>query len=377
MTMPEYKAVALHGTKEKRLELLAGDYDIYIINHDGLKTIALELHQRTDIDCLVIDELAVYRNRSQRTRRMQDFAKRFTWVWGMTGRPMPNAPTDVYHQCKILTPNSVPKYWRHAQSALMLQVDRFRWVPREGAIETAYSWMQPNVRYSLDDVVELPEAIYRTIDVDLSPQQTRVYTKLANEFAVMVQEKQITAANAGVALFKLLQASAGYIYTNNPQYVELDSTPRKEMLLELLAEAPHKVIVFAPWRHLITGLSALLTENEIDHAVIHGETTHRETILSDFQNTSRYRVLLAHPQVLHHGVTLTQASTLIWYSPVTSLEVYEQACARIRRPTQRNKQLFLHLCSTQVEQKVYSLLKAKARVQDEFLQLLKTKDGAP
>ena len=372
MTMPEYKAVVLHGTKAKRLELLQGDYDIFVINHDGLKTIALELHERTDIDCLIIDELAVYRNNSIRSRQMRDFARRFVWVTGMTGRPMPNAPTDVWAQAKILTPQAVPKYFRHAKSQLMLQVSLYKWVPKDGAVERALSWMQPSVRYSLDDVVELPEAIYRTIDVDMSPEQTRVYRKLANEFAVLVQQQQITSANAGVALFKLLQVGAGYVYSNNPQYVTLDSTPRKEMLLEIIAESARKLIVFCPWRHLIDNLSALLTEKEIDHAVIHGDITHRETIFDAFQNTTQYKVLLAHPQTVHHGLTLTAANTIVWYSPVPSLEVYEQANARIRRPGQTQKQLFLHLQSTPVEQKVYGMLRAKQRVQDEFLHMIKT-----
>ena len=372
LTMPEYKAVVLHGSKARRLELLNGDYDIYIINHDGLKTIALELHQRTDIDCLIIDELAVYRNNSQRSKRMRDFARRFTWVMGMTGRPMPNAPTDVWAQAKILTPQLVPKYFRHAKTALMLQVSQFKWVPKDGATEQAMAWLQPSVRYSLDDVVELPEAIYRTMQVEMSPEQKRIYTKLANEFAAMVQDRTITAANAGVALFKLLQVGAGYVYTTNPSYVSLDSTPRKDMLLEIIDESAHKLIVFCPWRHLIENLSTLLTENEIDHAVVHGETRHRETIFDAFQNTTQYKVLLAHPQTVHHGLTLTAATTIVWYSPVTSLEVYEQACARIRRPGQKHKQLFLHLQSTTVEQKVYGMLRQKQRVQDEFLQMIKT-----
>ena len=226
------------------------------------------------------------------------------------------------------------------------------------------------MRYSLDDVVELPEAIYRTVDVELTAEQARVYRKLANEFAVMVKDQRITAANAGVNMGKLLQVACGYVYTDNPEYVALDSEPRQQMLLELIDEAPHKVIVFAPWRHMIENLSVLLVKNDIDHAIIHGDTKHRELILSDFQNTSRYRVLLAHPATLHHGITATAATTIIWAAPVTSLEQFEQANARIRRYGQRNKQLYLHLQSTAVERRVYAMLARKQKVQDEFLAML-------
>ena len=376
ITMPEIKTVVLHHpNRAKRLKLLDSDADVYIINHDGLKSIATELHNRRDIDTMIIDELAVYRNRSERTLQMQEFAKRFVWVWGLTGRPMPNAPTDVWNQCKILTPAAVPKFFRHAQTMLMTQVNLYKWAPKPNAIDTAYDWMQPSVRYSLDDVTELPEAIHRTIDVDMSEEQTMVYRRLANEFAVMVQEQKITAANAAVAMGKLLQVGAGYVYTLNPQYVVLDSTPRQDTLLELIEEAPQKVIVFAPWRHLVEGLSKFLSElkEPIEHAVVHGDTTKREVIFNAFQNTSQYRVLLAHPGCVHHGLTLTAATTIIWYSPVCSLEIYEQANARIRRVGQRStKQLFLHLQSSKIESGVYAMLRSKQKTQDAFLEMIKT-----
>lgn len=371
--MPQYKAVVLHGLKKRRLELLAGNYDIYIINHDGLRTIADELHAREDIDCLVIDELAVYRNNSQRSKLMREFVKRFVWCWGMTGRPMPNAVTDVWAQAKILTPHRVPKFFRHAKSMLMTQVSQYKWVAKEGAIDLAFSWLQPSVRYSLDDVVELPPAIMRTVDVELTSEQRTAYRKLSNFFAAEIKDKRVTAANAGVALGKLLQVGAGYVYTNNPEYVVLDSQPRQEMLLEVIEEADHKLIVFCPWRHLIDNLSALLSNQKepIDHAVVHGDTRKREEIFNAFQNTSQYKVLLAHPQTVHHGLTLTAATTTVWYSPVTSLEVYEQAQARIRRVGQKHKQLFLHFRASPIETHVYSMLRNKARLQDAFLALLK------
>lgn len=372
ITMPEVKATVLYGTRQRRLNLLSSESDVYIINHDGLKSIATELYNRKDIDTLIIDELAVYRNNSQRSKQMREFAKRFVWVWGMTGRPMPNAPTDVWNQCKILTPGTIPKFFRHAKSMLMLQVSQYKWVPKADAIDTALSWMQPSVRYSLDDVVELPEAIHRTTDVDMTAEQVAIYRKMSNEFAVLVQNKVITAANAGVAMGKLLQVGAGYVYTKNPEHVKLDAEPRKAMLVQLINEAPQKVIVFAPWRHLIEGLSARLTDEEIDHAVVHGDVKKRELIFGAFQNTTQYRVLLAHPGCVHHGLTLTAATTIIWYSPVCSLDIYEQANARIRRVGQKHKQLFLHLQSSQIERKVYQMLRSKQRTQDAFLEMIKT-----
>ena len=369
---PGIRAVVLHGDRKQRLELLEQEFDIAIINHDGLKVIAAELYARKDIDTLVLDELAVYRNNSQRSKYMRTFAQRMTWAWGLTGRPMPGQPTDAWAQCKILTPNRVPKFFRHAQSLLMEQVSQYRWVPKAEAVNLAFEWMQPSVRFSLDDVVELPEAIHRTVEVGFTEEQTKAYRKLANEFAVMVQNQQITAANAGVALGKLLQVGAGHIYTLNPLYVSIDSTPRQEMLLELLDEAPHKVIVFAPFRHLVIELSKLLTRNKIDHAVVHGDTPKREEIFNAFENTTRYQVLLAHPGCVHHGLTLVAATMAVWYSPTTSLEIFEQANARIRRPGAQHKQQYFYLQSSPVERRMYTLIEGKQKLQNEFLDLVRT-----
>jgi len=381
MSMPDIKVAVLHGTRKQREALLASDADIYVINHHGLRILEDDIAKRDDIDCMVIDELAVYRNNSQRSKAMRKFAQHFTWVWGMTGRPMPQSPVDVWGQCKIITPQNVPKYYTHAKTALMQQVGPYAWVQREGAKELAFSWMQPAVRFSLDDVTELPEAIYRFENIAMTDEQQFAYRHMANEFAVMVNSERIVAANAGVALGKLLQIAAGYVYSTNPDYLTLDSAPRQQRLLELIDEASDaKIIVFANWRHLIDNLSELLKKEDIEHAVIHGDVKDRERshIFSDFQNTSKYRVLLAHPQTMAHGVTLTAAATMIWYGPVPSLDIYEQACARIRRPSQKKKQLYIHFQATGAERRIYTLLRQRAKMQNAFLDMLRdaTKEGA-
>lgn len=377
-TLPHRKVAVLHGTKARRLEKLNDPTaDIFIINHDGLKVIQPELAARDDIDCLVLDELAVYRNNSDRSKSMRKFSSRFTWVWGMTGRPMPNEPTDVWAQAKIITPHTVPKYFNQARDMLMTRVSQFKFVPKPDAVETAFKMMQPQSRFALDDVVELPEMVIPPPrDVDLSAEQKKVYDKMMREFQVMVQEKVITALNAGAAMSKLLQVACGYVYTKKPDYVTLDSTPRKEALLDIINSVERKVLVFIPFRHALAGISEFLTEEKIDHEVVHGDTRDRDQIFNLFQNTDKYKLLLAHPQCLAHGLTLTAASTIVWYSPTASLDLYEQANARIRRPGQTHKQQILHLQGTPVEKKLYRLLQNKQQIQDMLLLMFEEATGA-
>jgi SNF2 family DNA or RNA helicase len=374
VTLPHRKVVVLHGTRKQRLERLQEDADIYVINHDGLRTIQAELSQRTDIDVLCLDELAVYRNNSDRSKDMRKFAERFKIVWGLTGRPMPNEPTDVWAQAKIVTPNTAPKFFRQAQEMLMTKISNFKWIPRPEAIDRAIKMLQPNVRFSLDSVVELPEVISRTIDIPLGKTQEKVYKSLANEFKADIGSGTVTAVNAAVAMGKLLQVSGGWVYAQDTVF-PLDADDRHKVLVDLINENERKVIVYVPYRHAIEGLSPILDAAGIEHCVVHGEVSGRGDLFNAFQNTTKYKVLLAHPQCVAHGLTLTAADTIIWYMPITSLDIYEQANARITRVGQKYKQKILHLQSTTVERKIYGLLQRKQRVQDTLLSLLSEATG--
>ena len=206
----------------------------------------------------------------------------------------------------------------------------------------------------------------------LTQQQKKVYDVLAREFKTQIGGKQITAINAAVAMGKLLQVSGGWVYTGEGNFgsVALDAKPRHDMLIDLINESERKVLVFAPFRHCIEGLSPILDAANIEHCIVHGQTSGRDEIFNLFQNTTKYKVLLAHPQCLAHGLTLTAADTIIWYMPITSLEIYEQANARITRVGQKHRQQVLHLQSTTVEKKIYSMLRGKQKIQNALLDLL-------
>jgi SNF2 family DNA or RNA helicase len=376
-TLPGIKVEVLHGSRQNRLDALAREADIYLINHDGVRVIADELYTRPDITCLVLDELAVYRNNSDRSKLMRRFAQKFATVWGMTGAPMPNEPTDVWAQAKIVTPNTVSKYRNATRDMLMVQVANHIWRPRADAIENAFKMVRPAVRFALEDVVELPDTISRVLDVDMTQEQQKVYTKVAKEFVAMVKNKKITALNSGAAMNKLLQIAGGWVYTQAPEYVRLDAAPRVATLIDTINSAKEKVIVLVPFRHMIEGLSTIfgMDKLKVDHCLIHGDTRDKETSFNLFQNTDKYKALLADPRCVYHGLTLTSADTIIWYLPITSLDVYDQANRRIRRVGQRHKQQILHLQSTPVERHIYTLLRAHQQSQDKLLDMLENATG--
>jgi SNF2 family DNA or RNA helicase len=365
-------AVVLHGERAKREHFLKQPNDIYIINHDGIKVIEDSLIAKKEIDCVVIDELAVFRNASaDRWAALNRVIQGRGYVWGMTGSPTPNEPPDAWAQAKLITPARVPKYAKAFKRKTMRQVSTFKWVPLREANDVVYEALQPAVRYKRDDCVELPAVSFQTRTVNLSPEQARVYKELMNKLRLMFKQGEVTVANEGVLFSKLMQIAAGWVYTKDHKTVTFDSSPRTEQLLEIIEEASGKVIVFADFTHAAKGLQELVAKAGIDSMLVTGDTNKsaRDAIFGDFQTKDSPRVIVAHPRCMSHGLTLTSANTIVWFTPTTSLETYEQANARITRPGQTRKQLVIHLTGSPIETKLYKRLQQKKSLQGALLEL--------
>ena len=150
----------------------------------------------------------------------------------------------------------------------------------------------------------------------------------------------ITAVNAGVLHNKLLQVSCGFIYTDKQTVYSLPVDSRLEAVEELISENDRKSIVFVPFIHALEGIAEYLEKKGYKVATVSGSTSRgkRDKIFGDFMNKDDPTVIVAHPQCMAHGLTLTAANMIIWYSPTQSLEIYEQANARITgraRPARR------------------------------------------
>lgn len=388
-TLPGVKAQVLHGSRTKRLDRFADPAaDIYIINHDGVGVIYDELMRRVekvgDIDTVIFDELAVYRNGStERSKKARAVAMKMKWVWGMTGSPVPNDPTDAWGLAQVVTPHTVPKYFGRFRDQIMMKVSQFRYVPKSNAMDTVFSVLQPAVRFTLDDVVELPDLIERTVDLPLGVRQQQVYSAMEKEAHIKIASKEITAMNAGAVLNKLLQISAGWVYTrpdpvtNKRDIIQLDNGGRLDALCDAVLASSNKVLVFVPFKHALEGIGKRLKEEGIDCHIVSGDTPSkmRGEIFNIFQLTDDKRPIIAHPQCMAHGVTLTRADTIIWYAPTTSLEIFEQANARIRRVGQKSKQLILMFASTKAERNIYARLRSKQKVQNMLLDMIEGATG--
>ena len=377
--LPHARIRVLHGPRAKRVKLLAEDAEWYITNHHGLAMLKDDLVAR-GFGVVILDELAVFRNRATALWKaaatvVNGPATRY--AWGMTGSPTPHAPTDAWAQIRMLTPERTTRTLTRFKDQTMRQVTTFKWIARPEATEIVHRQMQPSVRFTRDDVQELPETTYVDRAVKLEPEAAKAYKLLFDKMLMQTHRGEtITAVNEGVLQNKLLQVACGYIYTDAHKVYELPHANRLKALEEALEETDRKVIVFVPYVHALQGITEHLVKAGETVALVHGGTSRsvRDRIFTDFQGAAEPRILVAHPQCMAHGLTLTAANTIVWYAPINSLEIYEQANARITRPGQNSKTLIVHLSGTPVEKATYSRLKERARMQGMLLELFHQQD---
>ncbi len=368
-------AVLHHSSMRKRVQLLAVPHDIYVVNHDGIKAPALlnAINARKDIDVLVLDELAVFRTAgTDRFKAALALAKDREYVWGLTGTPTPNAPTDVWAQCRIVTPDSVPKYYGRFRDEVMRQAGPYKWEPRDSALDVVRRVMQPAIRFSREECIDLPPTIYQTRHAPLSEEQRTAYTEMLRRLKTEYDGGQVLAVNEAVKLSKLLQIVAGVAYGRNGEEVVLPSRPRVNVVREIIDEAEGKVIVFVPYTAALVMLAEQL-KDEYAVEMIYGDIskTKRNQIFSEFQRGATPRVLVADARTMSHGLTLTRANTIVWYGPTMSNDTWNQANARIVRPGQKLTTLIVRMESTPVERAVYERLQKRTSVQGVLLDMMR------
>ena len=362
-----------YGPQEKRKKIIRNNYEFTIINYDGTHIVLDEL-QKADFDLIIVDEANAYKTVS--TRRWKTLAKLMqphTWLWMMTGTPASQSPVDAFGLAKLVSPYRVPKFMTAWRDKVMMQVTRFKWTPKKSSRDDVFHALQPAIRFTKAECLDLPEVMYQTREVPLTPQVQAYYKRLLDQLLIEAAGEQVTAVNAAAALNKLLQISGGAVYTDTHEVVEFDISPRLNALEEVLDETVNKVVVFVSYTHTIDLVSEHLTKKGYSNEVIQGSVTpsRRADIIQRFQTQEHPRVLVIQPQAASHGITLTAADTVVFWSPVMSVETYLQCVARIDRVGQKNRMTVVHLQGSEVERKMYKMLQGKVDSHQQLVDLYK------
>lgn len=365
-----------HGDAKQRRKILATGCEFVVINFDGLAVVKEEV-MKGGFDLIVVDEANAYKNaQTTRWKVLRDIVNATQpGLWMLTGTPAAQSPLDAYGLGKLVNPQC-PKFYGQYRDSVMYKVSQFRWVPKPGAQTIVHSLLQPAIRFEKKDCLDLPEVTHMEREAPLTPMQLKYYEAMRKQMLVEAAGESISSVNAATNLNKLLQISGGAVYADNGDVIEFDVSNRINAVLEVINEAANKVLVFVPFTHTIELLKNTLTQAGISCDVISGSVSlnRRSEAVHSFQTSPDPRVLIIQPQAASHGLTLTAADTIIWYAPVTSVETYLQANARIDRPGQKNAMTIVHIKGSPVEERLYTSLRANidnhVKVTDLYRQLL-------
>ena len=361
-----------HGAAPQRKKIIAAGAEFVIINFDGLAIVKDEIIAG-GFDLIVVDEANAYKN--VQTNRWKIFSQIVNAtdprLWMMTGTPAAQSPIDAYGLAKLVNPEGCPKYFTEFRAAVMHKVTHFKWAPKPYASEYVHNMLQPAIRFEKKDCLDLPEVTHTSRDAPLTTQQSKYYKMLKEQMLIETGGEEVSAVNAATQINKLLQISGGAVYTDTGEVLEFDVSNRVNVVLEVIEEASNKVLVFVPFTHTIEILRARLEKEGISCGVINGKVSlnKRSEIIERFQTGKDPHVLIIQPQAASHGLTLTEADTIIWYAPVTSVETYLQANARIDRPGQKNTMTIVHIKGSPVEERLYSMLKNNIANHEKLIDL--------
>ena len=360
-----------YGSANKRKDIVAGNAEYVIINFDGVEIVKSEIIHG-GFDLIVIDEASAYKNaQTARWKTMRDILKHVKGLWMLTGTPAAQSPVDAYGLAKLVNPQGVPMFFGQFRDMVMYPVTQYRWAAKDNAKTIVHQVLQPAIRFEKDQCLDLPEvtSVYR--NAPMTPQQTKFYKELKNQMLIEAAGEEVSAVNAAVKLNKLLQIACGSVYTDSKEVVDFDANSRLQAVKEVIEEASHKVLVFVPFTHTILKVRDYLTKHNIACDVINGDVpvSRRTEIVKKFQSDIDPRVLIIQPQAASHGLTLTAANVVIWYAPVTSVETYLQANARINRPGQKNAMTVVHIEGSPVERRLYWMLRNNVDMHEKIADL--------
>lgn len=367
----------VRGTPEKKRGLIQSNTFIHVINPDAIESVHDEL-MANKYDAVVIDESTMIKNKqTNRWTLIKPIVDQALFAWQLTGTPCPQGPLDAYGQLAMFDRFEAVdgrhmsfKYW---QAATQLQINKFKWINKHDWHKTVARYMWPTIRIKTRDCIDLPERTDSRRWVALTKYQEAAIKTLIKEQNILLDGKEITAPNRAILLNKLSQICCGAVLDREGTAVELKPTRRLEECDYVLGQAEGKVLIFVPFRAAVKTVADYLASKGWKVATVDGSTPvkRRQEIFDRMQIPGRedLDVLVAVPQCLAHGVTLTEADNVIWYAPAPSNEVYEQANARMERNGQHRHMTVTELWSHPREKEMYDVIAGRAKGQLTLLDI--------
>lgn len=358
------------GTEKQRIKAIENtEVDIYTTNRENVDWLCTYLGSNWNFDMVVIDELSSFKSaKSKRFKSLKVMLPLTKRVLGLTGTPTPNGLEDLWSQIYLLDQGerlgkTITAYRdRYFDEGRRNGHIVFGYTPKSGAERKIHAAIADiAISMTAKDWLTMPDRIDNVLQIKLPDKIMKDYKRLERE---KLLGEEITAANAAVVTNKLLQLSSGQIYTDTGN-TEIIHDAKLEALGELIEAMNGKpLLVFYQFKHELARIREKYDTRTLDYPAD----------IADW-NKGKIPVLLVHPASAGHGLNLQAGGcTVVWYTPTWSLELYQQANARLHRQGQKNTVIVHHIvCKGTVDEDVLNILDAKENRQDKLIQALKAR----
>jgi SNF2 family DNA or RNA helicase len=360
-----------------RAKAFESDAQIIITNHDAVKWLVKNQHVLDGFNTLCIDEFTAFKNKdSQRSKAALKVAKLFDYRIAMSGTPNSNTICDIWHPTLIVDDGHRlgHRFYSFRSNVCTPMFNGFanEWKDKPDAeLMVAAAIKDINIRYELEECIDMPEQSYHTVTTQLSPTMLKAYKDLADDNVLWTGEATINAVHAGALTKKLLQLCTGAVYDESGDVVGLHEE-RYNLVMELVEQRNHSLVAFN-WSHERDFLVAQAEKRGIKYGVIDGSTpANKRKDIVDRMQAGQLKVVFAHPQSAGHGLTMTTATAVIWASPTYNAEHYQQFNRRIYRAGQTKRTEVIHIAAEDTwEPGVYEKLQGKLGRMENLLTILK------
>lgn len=365
------------GSRKQRENALATKADVYIINRENVEWLVSYYGNDWPFDTVVIDELSSFKSPSAKRfkalRRIRPLIKR---IIGLTGTPAPNGLMDLWSQLYLLDQGE-----RLGKTITGYRERYFTPGARNGYV--VYDWKQKKeaeeavfekisdicVSMKSEDWIDMPEKIERVVPVVLSPDVKAKYKQLERDLLLPMKDADIVANTAAVLSNKLLQLANGAAYDENKGVQEIHSAKLDALEDILEAANGHPVLLFYSYKHDLERI-----QRKFPHCRTLRKGAEGSKDIADW-NAGKISILAVHPASAGHGLNLQDGgSIIVWFGLTWSLELYQQANARLYRQGQKRSVIIHHLVAEgTIDDDVMDAIQNKAAGQDALMAAVKAR----
>lgn len=354
------------GNENERLSALNKKADIYIINRENVDWLVNKSGYKFDFDMVVIDELSSFKNhQSKRFKSLMKVRPLVKRIVGLTGTPSSNGLMDLFAEFKILDMGKRLGYFIGQYRNTYFKPDKmngpivYSYKPLPNAENAIYEKISDiTVSMKANEYLKMPELLTSNYVVELTNSEKNQYDEMKKSLVLEITDGEITASNAASLSNKLCQLSNGAIYDDEQNIVEIHDR-KLEALEDIIESMNGKPLLIAYWyRHDLERIKSRFSVREIKTS----------EDISDW-NDGKIPVALIHPASAGHGLNLQNGgSTLVWFGLTWSLELYQQANARLYRQGQKNTVVIQHIITKgTIDEQILKALQKKNKTQADLI----------